>query len=356
MSGLPVAEAPVAPVGSAATRLAVAFTGWGATVPGPPVTNDDLAAVLDTSDEWIATRTGIRARHVAGPTDTTAALAARAGAAALARAGRTADEVDLLVVATTTPDRSCPSTAADVAGLLGTRAAACDVNAACAGFVAALHLALPAVATGTSRVALVVGAERMTSLVDPTDRSTAVLFGDGAGALVLETPDPTRTGDDPGPQGSRDRPQIRGGGTPGLLSSVLDGDAALVRHLEVPAGERWLRMDGPEVFRAATRGLTDSGVEALRRAGATIDDVAWFVPHQANRRIIDAVAGRLGLAADRIVVTLDRHGNTSAASVPLALAEAADDGRLRPGDLVLLSAVGAGMTWGSMVIRWGAEP
>jgi 3-oxoacyl-[acyl-carrier-protein] synthase-3 len=343
MSGLPVVEAPVAPAGAAATRLAVAFTGWGATVPGPPVTNDDLAAVLDTDDEWIATRTGIRARHIAGPDDTTAALAARAGAAALARAGRAATEVDLLVVATTTPDRSCPATAADVAGLLGTRAAACDVNAACAGFVAALHLALPAVATGSSRVALLVGAERMTSLVDPTDRSTAVLFGDGAGALVLETPDPTGAGDGAGAR-------------PGLLSSVLDGDAALVGHLEVPAGERWLRMDGPEVFRAATRGLTDSGAEALRRAGATIDDVAWFVPHQANRRIIDAVAGRLGLAADRIVVTLDRHGNTSAASVPLALAEAADDGRLRPGDLVLVSAVGAGMTWGSMLIRWGAEP
>ncbi|HEX7135782.1 MAG TPA: beta-ketoacyl-ACP synthase III [Iamia sp.] len=319
-----------------ATRLAVAFTGWGATVPGPPVTNDDLAAVLDTSDDWISSRTGIRARHIAGPDDTTAALAADAGTAALARAGRRPDEVDLLVVATTTPDRSCPSTAADVAGLMGTRAAACDVNAACAGFVTALHLALPAVATGTSRVALVVGSERMTSLVDPTDRSTAVLFGDGAGALVLETPGDgdTATG-------------------PGLVTSVLDGDAALVPHLEVPHGGQWLHMDGPEVFRAATRGLSDSGAEALRRAGATVDDVDWYVPHQANRRIIDAVAGRLGLDADRVVLTLDRHGNTSAASVPLALAEAADDGRLQDGDLVLASAVGAGMTWGSILLRWG---
>lgn len=322
------------------TRLAVAFTGWGATVPGPPVTNDDLAAVLDTSDEWISSRTGIRARHIAGPTDTTAALAAEAGRRALARAGRRPDEVDLLVVATTTPDRSCPSTAADVAALLGTRAAACDVNAACAGFVAALHLALPAVATGTSRVAVVVGAERMTSLVDPTDRGTAVLFGDGAGAVVLETPDPAVVAADPA-------------GGPGLVGSVLDGDAALVPHLEVPHGEQWLRMDGPEVFRAATRGLADSGAAALARAGATIDDVAWYVPHQANRRIIDAVAGRLGLDPARVVLTLDRHGNTSAASVPLALAEAADDGRLRPGDLVLASAVGAGMTWGSLLLRWG---
>ncbi|HMJ75034.1 MAG TPA: beta-ketoacyl-ACP synthase III [Iamia sp.] len=322
------------------TRLAVSFTGWGATVPGPPITNDDLAAVLDTSDDWISSRTGIRARHIAGPADTTAALAARAGAAALARAGRRPDEVDLLVVATTTPDRSCPATAADVAGLLGSRAAACDVNAACAGFVTALHLALPAVATGTSRVALVIGSERMTSLVDPTDRSTAVLFGDGAGALVLETP----------PSETSERDAAAG---PGMITSVLDGDAALVPHLEVPPGGRWLHMDGPEVFRAATRGLADSGAEALRRAGATIDDVAWYVPHQANRRIIDAVAGRLGLDPERVVLTLDRHGNTSAASVPLALAEAADDGRLEAGDLILASAVGAGMTWGSILLRWG---
>ncbi len=319
------------------TRLAVGFTGWGATVPGRPVTNDDLAAVLDTSDEWISTRTGIRARHVAGPDDTTATLAADAARAALARAGRRPDEVDLLVVATTTPDRACPSTAADVAGLLGTRAAACDLNAACAGFVAALHLALPAVATGTSRVALVVGAERMTSLVDPTDRGTAVLFGDGAGAVVLETPTDDATAHD----------------GPGLVASVLDGDAALVPHLEVPHGERWLTMDGPEVFRAATRGLADSAAEVLRRSGATVDDVAWFVPHQANRRIIDAVGSRLGLAPEKVVLTLDRHGNTSAASVPLALAEAADDGRIGPGDLVLASAVGAGMTWGSILLRWG---
>lgn len=323
------------------TRLAVGFTGWGATVPGPPVTNDDLAAVLDTSDEWISTRTGIRARHIAGPDDTTATLAAAAGRAALERAGRRPDEVDLLVVATTTPDRACPSTAADVAGLLGTRAAACDVNAACAGFVAALHLALPAVATGTSRVALVVGAERMTSLVDPTDRGTAVLFGDGAGAVVIEAP----------PAEADLADDVDDG--PGLVGSVLDGDAALVRHLEVPHDGRWLQMDGPEVFRAATRGLADSAAAVLDRAGATIDDVAWYVPHQANRRIIDAVGGRLGLAPERVVVTLDRHGNTSAASVPLALAEAADDGRVRPGDLVLVSAVGAGMTWGSMLLRWG---
>ncbi|HEU5151314.1 MAG TPA: beta-ketoacyl-ACP synthase III [Iamia sp.] len=321
------------------TRLGVAFTGWGATVPGPPVTNDDLAAVLDTSDEWISSRTGIRARHIAGPADTTAALAAAAARRALDRAGRGPDEVDLLVVATTTPDRACPSTAADVAGLLGTRAAACDVNAACAGFVAALHLALPTVATGSSRVALVVGAERMTSLVDPTDRGTAVLFGDGAGAVVLETPaGPTHEHDPAGP---------------GLVASVLDGDAALVPHLEVLAGQRWLTMDGPEVFRAATRGLADSAATVLARAGATIDDVAWYVPHQANRRIIDAVGGRLGLAPEKVVLTLDRHGNTSAASVPLALAEAADDGRLQPGDLVLASAVGAGMTWGSLLLRWG---
>lgn len=316
------------------TRLPVAFTGWGTHLPGAPVTNDDLAAVLDTSDEWVATRTGIRARHRFGPGDTTASLAAAAGARALARAGRSPAEVDLLVVATTTPDRTCPATAADVAALLGTPAAACDVGAACAGYVAALHLVAPSVATGLSRVALVIGAERMTSLVDPADRSTAVLFGDGAAAMVLETSD----GIDEGP---------------GVLASVIDGDAALIPHLEVPPGERWLRMDGQDVFRAATRGLAESGAEALRRAGATADDVAWYVPHQANRRIIDAVGGRLGIDPERVVVTVDRHGNTSAASIPLALAEAASDGRIAAGDLVLLGAVGAGMTWGSLLLRWG---
>ncbi len=330
-----------------ATRLPVAFTGWGATLPGPPVTNDDLAEVLDTSDEWVASRTGIRSRHRAGPRDTTASLAAAAGAAALRRAGRRADEVDLLVVATTTPDRTCPATAADVAGLLGARAAACDVGAACAGFVAALHLAAPTVACGMTGVALVIGAERMTSLVDPTDRSTAVLFGDGAAALVLES----RSGSRSGRQDDHIHSQNDTG--PGVVSSVLDGNAALVPHLEVPAGERWLRMDGQDVFRAATRGLTDSAVEVLHRAGATADDVAWYVPHQANRRIIDAVGARLGIPTERTVLTVGRHGNTSAASIPLALAEAADDGRIRAGDLVLLGAVGAGMTWGSQLLRWG---
>lgn len=332
--------ARAAPATGSRPLVPAAFTGWGATLPGAPVTNDDLAARLDTSDEWIASRTGIRQRHVAGPTTTTAALAAEAGARALARAGRRPDEVDLVVVATTTADRTCPATASDVAGRLGIGAMACDVGAACAGFVAALHLVLPAVGAGTTRVALVVGAERMTDLVDPTDRRTAVLFGDGAAAVVVEA-----VTTEAGPTT----------GGPGLLGVALGGDPTLARHLEVPPGDRWLRMDGREVFRAATRALVDSGAAALAAAGVGAADVDWYVPHQANRRIVDAVTGRLGLAPERVVLTVDRHGNTSAASVPLALAEAADDGRIGPGDLVLLAAVGAGMTWGSLLVRWGTR-
>lgn len=335
-----LAEATMAAApGAAAPALPLSFAGWGAALPDRVVTNDELARTLDTSDAWVSERTGIRARHVAGPGETTAALAAAAGRRALASAGIAAAAVDLLIVATTTPDRALPSTAADVAALLGTPAAACDVNAACAGFAYALHLAAPAVATGLSPTTLLIGAERMSSVVDPTDRTTAVLFGDGAGALVLAQ-----------------RPPGTGAGVgAGVLASALDGDAGLIPALEVPPGDAFLRMDGPAVFRAATRALVGSGRQVMERAGVTPDDVAWYVPHQANRRIIDAAVDRMGLAPDRVVLTLDRHGNTSAASIPLALAEAADDGRIRPGDLVLTSAMGAGMSWGSVLLRWGTS-
>ena len=319
---------------SVAVAVPVAFAGWGAALPERVVGNDELARTLDTSDAWVAGRTGIRTRHVRTEGETTASLAAAAGRRALAAAGLPPGEVDLVVLATSTPDRTLPATASDVSALLGTTGAACDVGAACAGFVHALHLAAPAVASGLSGPALVVGAERMTDVVDPNDRTTAVLFGDGAGAVVLA-------------------PSSAGADGPGLVASCLDGDPTLAAHLQVPPGGRWLEMDGPEVFRAATRALTGSGRAVLDRAGVAPDEVAAYIPHQANRRIIDAVVDRLGLAPERVVVTLDRHGNTSAASVPLALAEAADAGRIGPGDLVLTSAVGAGMTWGSTLLRWG---
>lgn len=328
----PIAMAPV----RARVAAPVGFAGWGAALPARVVDNGELARTLDTSDAWVASRTGIRTRHVYGPLETTATLAATAGQRALDVAGLGPDDIDLLVVATTTPDRACPATASDVAGLLGVTGAACDVNAACAGFVHALHLAAPTVASGLSGAALVIGAERMTSIIDPTDRTTAVLFGDGAGALVLSPPSPGRDG-------------------PGILSSVLGGDPTLVEHLEIPTGGRWLEMDGPAVFRAATRALVSSGQAALDRAGVRADEVTAYVPHQANQRIIDAAVDRLGLSAERVVLTLDRHGNTSAASIPIALAEAADDGRIGPGDLVLVAAMGAGMTWGSLVLRWGPK-
>lgn len=330
---------PTAGAAVAVTTLPVAFSGWGSALPARIVTNAELARDLDTSDDWVVERTGIRARHTAGGDETTASLAATAGTCALASAGLDPTDVDLVVVATTTPDRACPSTAADAAGLIGTRGAACDVNAACAGFAYALHLAAPAVATGMTGTAVVIGAERMSSIIDPADRTTAVLFGDGAGALVLTHRPEAGAGSDIGP---------------GVLASHLDGDPSLVAHLEIPTGGRWLHMDGPDVFRAATRALVRSGRIALERAGVTADQVDWYVPHQANQRIIDAAVDRIGLDASRVVLTLDRHGNTSAASVPLALAEAADDGRLRPGDLVLTSAMGAGMTWGSLLLRWGS--
>lgn len=314
--------------------LPARFLGWGLAVPPTTVTNADLERVLDTSDAWITERTGIRERRVVAPGDTTAALAVAAGGRALGRAGLDAAAVDLVILATTTPDSTCPATAATVQDRLGTVGAAFDLNAACAGFVHALHLGAAALATPGIDHVLVIGAERLTSLVDPTDRGTAILFGDGAGAVLLARSD-------------------RGAAGPGLLGVDLGGDGSAVASLEVPPGERYLRMDGQEVFRRATRGMVESCRAAMARVGADAADIDLFVPHQANLRIIDATASRLGIAADRVVVNLDRYGNTSAASVPIALAEAADDGRLAPGTVALTCGVGAGMAWATAVLRWG---
>lgn len=306
-------------------------TGCGAALPVGRLTNADLAARMETSDEWIVARTGIRERRVAAPDDTTASLATAAGADAIKDAGLTPDDIDLLVLATATPDRVLPATSAYVHDALGLGGGAFDLGAVCSGFVYSLGVAAALVETGRAANVLVVGAEVLSRIVDPLDRTTAVLFGDGAGAAVLSS---TRAGH-------------------GILGwdAGCDGSAAAV--LEVPAGAAHLRMDGPEVFRRAVRVLVDSATTALARAGACPDDVDVFVPHQANARIISAACERLGVPLEKTVVNLDRYGNTSAASIPIALHEAVEAGRIGDGDVVLLAGFGAGMTWASAVLRWG---
>jgi 3-oxoacyl-[acyl-carrier-protein] synthase-3 len=340
------------------------------------VTNHDLAAYLDTSDAWIMERSGIRERRWAGPGESTGPLSVAAARQALAHAGIDATALDAVVLATTTPDRPMPSTAADVAAALGTTAGAFDVNAACAGFVYALVVASGLVSAGAAATVLVVGADTMTSIIDPHDRGTAVLFGDGAGAVVLQVPQ-GNGGAPPTGHGVGIGPANAGTGTgrggeqtlaPGLVASDLVGDPGGVELLTIPAGgsarpasaetvaagEHVVRMDGREVFRRAVRGVEASIRRTLDRAGCTPDDVSLFVPHQANARIVDAVLARTGLPAKRTWSTIDRYGNTSAASVPIALAEAADAGTVADGDLVLLCGFGAGITVGTALWRWGA--
>src|ERR1700688_95096 len=301
-------------------------TGWGIAVPDKVVTNEDLSARLDTSDEWIAERTGIRERRIGG---TTAELAIAAGREALARAGRTGADVDVLVLATSTPDALVPGTSATVQQGLGVRGGAFDVNAACSGFVYALVVAHGLVLAG-ARCVLVVGSETLSQITDWDDRSIAVLVGDGAGAVLLEATD----------------------GPGELLAWDLGADGSL-RHLLKCEHGGYLYMAGKEIFRHAVRAIVESSLKALERPGLGPDDVALFFPHQANARIITAASQRLGIPDERCVVTIDRYGNTSSASIPLALADALESGRLKPGDLVLLSGFGGGMTWASAVLRWG---
>jgi 3-oxoacyl-[acyl-carrier-protein] synthase-3 len=308
------------------------ITGWGTALPEAVVTNADLEARLDTSDAWIVERSGIRERRVATGGETTAVLATAAGAAAVKQAGLTPSDVSVLVLATTTPDQVMPATSARVHDALGLAGGALDVNAACAGFVYALVTAAALVEAGRVEHALVIGADLMTRIIDPEDRGTAVLFGDGAGAVVLSA-----------------------GSDAGLLAWELGCDGSLAGLLEIPADEDYVRMDGKEVFRRAVRVVVDSAETALAKAGVGADEVDVFVPHQANARIVAAAAERLGIPAEKTVVNIDRYGNTSAASVPIALSEAADAGRLRDGDVALLSGFGAGMTWGSAVLRWSAS-
>ncbi len=294
-------------------------------MPDKVVTNDDLAARLDTSDSWITERTGIKQRHMGG---TTSELAVAAGRMALDNAGVPAQDVDLLVLATTTPDEIVPGTSATVQNALGVGGGAFDVNAACSGFVYGLVVAHGLALAGTRRI-LLVGAETLTRITDLDDRTLAVIVGDGAGAVLLEATD----------------------GPGDLISYDLGADGSLRHLLHCPHGGV-LYMDGKEVFRKAVRVVVDSSRAALERAGLTPGDVDLFVPHQANARIISAAAERLGIPPERCVVTIDRYGNTSSASIPLALADAKSSGQLTPGTVVLLSGFGGGMTWASAVLSW----
>ena len=326
--------------------VAAGIVGWGTAVPDGRVTNADLEARLDTSDAWIVERTGIRERRVAGPNETTATLGVEAAAHAIKRAGLVPADIDLMIVATATPEQPIPHTGAFVGDMLGLRCGSFDMNAACAGFVYELVVGASMVQMGYDHV-LLVGAETLSRIIDPEDRTTTVIFGDGAGAAVLAaTPD-----------------------APGLLAWDLGCDGSAAALLEVRAGgsrmpataatiadgEQFLKMSGQEVYRRAVRAVVDSATLTLDRAGLDAADVAWFVPHQANARIIEAAGTRLGFDPERTLVNIDRYGNTSSASIPLALFEAVDDGRVREGDLVLCSGFGAGMTWASALIRWGAH-
>ncbi|MDP3174855.1 MAG: beta-ketoacyl-ACP synthase III [Phenylobacterium sp.] len=316
-------------------------TGVGGYLPDEVVTNDDLAKFVDTTDDWIVERTGIHARHRAAPEQAVSDLALVAAQRALAAAGRTAAEVDLIVVGTTTPDLTFPATATIVQRKLGAPiGVAFDVQAVCSGFVYALSVADGFVARGRSRCALVIGAETMTRLMDWTDRGTCVLFGDGAGAVVLEPGEGKGDTDDRGVLGFA----LRADGTKQDLLYV-DGGVSTSGDI----GK--LRMQGNQVFRHAVVNISEAVLAAAADAGVDVADVDWFIPHQANQRILEGVAKRLGIDPAKVVSTVATHANTSAASIPLAMDQAIADGRIKPGQLLLLEAMGGGLTWGACVVR-----
>ena len=314
------------------------IAGTGSYLPKRVVTNRELEDRIDTSDDWIVSRTGIQARHVAADDELTSDLAVHAARAAMASAGITADDVDLIIVATTTPDMVFPSTACLVQAKLGvTRGAAFDVQAVCTGFIYGLSIADKLVACGQHKCALVIGAEVFSRILDWNDRRTCVLFGDGAGAVVLKTSD-----------------------TPGILSSHLHADGSQSHILRVPGGiaggelrgSPFLEMDGQSVYRVAVKSLSECAQEALDKNNLKASALDWYVPHQANIRIINTLADKVGVPKEKVVITLASQGNTSAASVPLALDAAVKDGRIKPADLVMLQGVGGGMTWGTVLLRW----
>lgn len=316
--------------------------GVGSYLPKKVMTNEELSSIVDTSDEWIVERSGIRQRHIAAEGELTSDLALEAAKAALANANMDAQEIDLIVMATTTPDNTFPATATTVQERLGIHhGAAFDVQAVCSGFVFAVSVADNFIKAGQFKNALVIGAETFSRLLDWEDRTTCVLFGDGAGAIVL-------TGEE-GEGTNADR---------GVLTAHLRSDGRHKEKLYVDGGPSstgtvgHVRMVGRDVFRHAVVNIADAIKEALEATNLTVDDIDWFVPHQANKRILDGTAKRIGLPIEKVVMTVGEHGNTSAASVPLALDVALKDGRIKRGDLVLLEAMGGGFTWGSALVRW----
>ncbi len=316
--------------------------GCGSYLPGRVLTNGELAQTVETSDEWIVQRTGIHERRIAATGELTSDLALHAARAALAHAKVDAQSIDLIVLATSTPDHTFPASAVSVqAGLGITRGAAFDLQAVCSGFVYALATVDGLLRTGAFQRALVIGSETFSRILDWKDRTTCVLFGDGAGAVVLDAQEQPGTREDRG-----------------LLTSHLRSDGRYKDKLYVDGGPSstqtvgHLRMEGRDVFRYAVGAITDVIEAVFRDTGYTADDIDWFVPHQANKRIIDGAAHKLGIAPEKVVMTLDRHGNTSAASIPLALADAVADRRIKRGDLILLEAMGGGFTWGAALVRW----
>ena len=316
--------------------------GCGSYLPARILSNDELAKSVETTDEWIVQRTGIRERHIAAAGELTSDLALHAARAALVNAHVEASSIDLIVLATSTPDQTFPATAVSVqAGLGITHGAAFDLQAVCSGFVYALSVVDALLKSGGFKRALVIGAETFSRILDWNDRTTCVLFGDGAGALVLEV--------QPQPGTTADR---------GILTAHLRSDGRFKSKLYVDGGPSstqtvgHLRMEGRDVFKHAIAMITDVIDDAFKATGTSAADIDWFVPHQANKRIIDGSAHKLGIAPDKVVITVDRHGNTSAASIPLALADAVADRRIKRGNLILLEAMGGGFTWGSALLRW----
>jgi 3-oxoacyl-[acyl-carrier-protein] synthase-3 len=316
--------------------------GCGSYLPSRILSNDELARSVETTDEWIVQRTGIRERHIAAPGELTSDLALKAARAALSNARLEPSAIDLIVLATSTPDQTFPATAVSVqAGLGITHGAAFDLQAVCSGFVYALQVTDALLRSGTYQRALVIGAETFSRILDWSDRTTCVLFGDGAGALVLEA-----------------QPQPGGTGDRGILTTHLRSDGRHRAKLYVDGGPSstqtvgHLRMEGREVFKHAVAMITDVIYDAFKATGTSAADIDWFVPHQANKRIIDGSAHKLGIASEKVVITVDRHANTSAASIPLALVDAVADRRIKRGHLLLLEAMGGGFTWGSALVRW----